>query len=121
MGAKLKMLNIERMREQKLRDEQEALKINTRKKESFDSIASSGVFAHKVAIIRRKRELREEREKRNEELRQMGIQAPTEEDDGLYDFLNGGLLDQVIEAGGDDDELISTDANNDEELQELFN
>eukprot|EP00946_MAST-07B_sp_MAST-7B-sp1_P004258 g4258.t1 len=119
--AKLKMLNIERMREQKLRDEQEALKINTRKKESFDSIASSGVFAHKVAIIRRKRELREEREKRNEELRQMGIQAPTEEDDGLYDFLNGGLLDQVIEAGGDDDELISTDANNDEELQELFN
>merc|ERR1712146_145378 len=48
----------------------------------------------------RKRELREEREKRNEELRQMGIQAPTEEDDGLYDFLNGGLLDQFIEAGG---------------------
>ena len=119
--AKLKMLNVDRMREQKLRDEQEALKINTRKAKSFDMMAKTGIFAHKVAIIRKKREMREERKKRNEELEQLGIQAPTEADDGLYDFLNGGLLDQVIEAGGDDDELISTGANNDEELQELFN
>jgi hypothetical protein len=119
--AKLRMLNVERMREQKLRDEQEALNINTRKAKSFDMMAKTGIFAHKVAIIRKKREMRDERKKRNEELEKMGIQAPTEEDDGLYDFLNGGLLDQVIEAGGEDDEMLSTGANDDEELQELFN
>jgi hypothetical protein len=119
--AKLRMLNVERMRGQKLRDEQEALNINTRKAKSFDMMAKTGIFAHKVAIIRKKREMRDERKKRNEELEKMGIQAPTEEDDGLYDFLNGGLLDQVIEAGGEDDEMLSTGANDDEELQELFN
>merc|ERR1712072_856970 len=112
--ARLKMLNA-------TNEEQMMMLQNRTGKNKLDVVAKTGDFTKKVGIIRDKRKKREMREARNERLRELGLEPPTDDDDSMFDFLNGSLLSNVMEVAGGDDELVEVDPIHDEELMELFN